>query len=80
MDDMAHDLFFGPTKRDWSCGSLLMPAKQQRAVFAKIDDVRYDLRRVGNKMAIATLCLAAGIGLLGIASAYRTTRLPSRGE
>jgi hypothetical protein len=69
---MAQDIILGKTGRDWSCGSLLMPAKQQKAIFAKIDDVRYDMRRVGNKMSIATLCLAAGIGLLGIASIYRT--------
>jgi hypothetical protein len=70
---MAQDLIFGRTKRDWSCGSLLLPAKQQKALFAKIDDVRYDLRRAGVKVSAATLVLAGALGLLGIASIYRTS-------
>jgi len=47
---MAHDLFFGQTKRDWSCGSILLPVKQQRVLLAKVDDVRYDIRRAGAKV------------------------------
>ena len=70
---MAQDLIFGKTSRDWSCGSLLLPAKQQKALFAKIDDVRYDVRRVGVKISAATLVLGASLGLLGIASIYRTS-------
>ena len=56
---MAQDIFLGRTKRDWSCGSLLLPAKQQKALLAKADDIRYDLRRTGAKMSMATLALAA---------------------
>ena len=70
---MAQDLIFGKTRRDWSCGSLLLPEKQQKALFAKIDDVRYDLRRAGVKVSAATLVLAGALGLLGIASIYRTS-------
>jgi hypothetical protein len=70
---MAHDLFLGKTKRDWSCGSLLLPAKQQKALLAKLDDVRYDVRRTGAKMSMAALALAASLGFLGIASIYRTS-------
>ena len=70
---MAQDLIFGRTKRDWSCGSLLLPAKQQKALFAKIDDVRYDVRRAEVKISAATLVLGASLGLLGIASIYRTS-------
>jgi hypothetical protein len=70
---MAQDIFLGRTKRDWSCGSLLLPAKQQKALLAKADDIRYDLRRTGAKMSMATLALAASLGFLGIASIYRTS-------
>lgn len=69
---MAHDLFFGQTKRDWSCGSILLPAKQQKALLAKVDDVRYDIRRAGAKISVGTLALAASLGFLGLASIYRT--------
>jgi hypothetical protein len=72
---MAHDLFLGPTKRDWSCGSILLPAKQQKALFAKVDDVRYDVRRAGAKVSMATLALAASLGFLGLASIYRTASI-----
>ena len=69
---MAHDLFLGQTKRDWSCGSIFLPKKQQREIFAKIDDVRYDVRRAGAKTSMGILALAASLGFLGLASIYRT--------
>jgi hypothetical protein len=71
---MAVDLVFGKTRRDWSCGSVLLPAKQQRAIFDKIDDVRYDVRRVGRNMAIAVGCLSAAFGLVGVAGIYSAGR------
>jgi tetrahydromethanopterin S-methyltransferase subunit F len=71
---MAIDLFFGKTRRDWSCGSMLLPAKQQQAILNKVDDVRYDVRRVGRNMAIAVGCLSAAVGLVGIAGVYSAGR------
>ena len=70
---MAQDLIFGKTKRNWSCGSLLLPAKQQKALFAKIDDVRYDIRRAGVKISAATLVLGGALALLAVSSIYRTS-------
>jgi len=69
---MAYDLFLGQTERDWSCGSILLPAKQQRVLLAKVDDVRYDIRRAGAKVSVGALALAASLGFLGLASIYRT--------
>jgi len=69
---MAHDIFLGQTKRDWSCGSILMPLKQQKVLLAKVDDVRYDIRRAGAKVSVGVLALAAALGFLGLASIYRT--------
>ena len=69
---MAHDLFLGQTKRDWSCGSILLPVKQQKVLLAKVDDVRYDIRRAGAKISVGVLALAASLGFLGLASIYRT--------
>jgi hypothetical protein len=69
---MAYDLFLGQTERDWSCGSILLPAKQQRVLLAKVDDVRYDIRRAGAKISVGALALAASLGFLGLASIYRT--------
>ena len=54
---MAYDIFKGKTNRDWSCGSLILPAKQQAALFNKIDDVRYDVRRSSKLIQIGMLAL-----------------------
>ena len=59
-------------------GSLLIPTKQQKAFLAKIDDVRYDVRRAGAKIGGATLILSAALGLLGVASLYKTAKKESR--
>ena len=74
---MAFDLVLGESDRNWgrgasTSGSILLPAKQQRVVFAKIDDVRYDLRRAGSHVRTGTLVLSASLGLLALASMYRT--------
>lgn len=58
-------------------GSLLIPDKQQKAFLSKIDDIRYDVRRVGAKIGGATLVLSAALGLLGIASIYKTVKAES---
>lgn len=84
---MAVDLVLGESSRSWgrgipratgrpqhpdTSGSILLPAKQQKAVFNKIDDVRYDLRRAGSHVRTGTLVLSASLGLLALASVYRT--------
>lgn len=60
-----------------SSGSLLIPDKQQKAFLSKIDDIRYDVRRVGAKIGGATLVLSAALGLLGVASLYKTVKSES---
>ena len=59
-------------------GSLLIPDKQQKAFLSKIDDIRYDVRRVGAKIGGATLVLSAALGLLGVASLYKTVKSESK--
>jgi hypothetical protein len=66
------DLMFGKTRRDWSCGSIVLPAKQERRIYDKLDDVRYDVRRAGGATKIGLLCLSASIGLLAISEIYRS--------
>jgi len=63
---MAKDLLLGKTKRDWSMGSLLLPKKQQDAIFAKLDDVRYDIRGAARKAQIGLLSLSAATALLAL--------------
>jgi hypothetical protein len=70
---VAYDIFKGQTKRDWSCGSLLLPAKQQQALFNKIDDVRFDIRRSGNIVKIGLLSLSAAIALVAVTNVVRTS-------
>lgn len=71
---MSFDLVFGKTKRDWSCGSVLLPEKQQKQIFNKIDDVRYDIRRTGNIAKIGFWGLSASIGFLAVTSLFRTVK------
>ena len=75
MTSMAHDLMFGKTSRDWSCGSILLPAKQQKEILNKIDDVRYDVRQSANLIKIGMLSLSAAIGLVAVTNLFKT---PSR--
>lgn len=69
---MAHDLLLGKTPRDWSCGSIALPAKQQKQIFDKLDDVRYDVRRAGNNAKIGMLVLSGALGIVAISNFYRT--------
>ena len=70
---MAYDIFKGKTARDWSCGSMLLPAKQQAAILNKIDDVRYDVRRSSNLIKIGMLSLSAAIALVAVSNLYKTS-------
>jgi len=54
-------------------GSWLLSAKEQKAIFDKIDDVRFDLRAVSRRVGIGLGCLAGALGVLGVASIYRTS-------
>jgi hypothetical protein len=56
-----------------SAGSILLPASQQRAIFSKLDDVRYDLRQAGRNVGATVLVLSAALGAVALASVYRTS-------
>lgn len=73
---MAHDLILGKTQRDWSCGSIVLPAKQQKQIFEKLDDVRYDVRRAGSRAITGMLVLSGALGLLAISNFNRPRRIP----
>jgi hypothetical protein len=73
---MAHDIVLGKTRRDWSCGSLVLPAKQEKRLLAKVDDVRYDVRRASSKFQAGLLALSAAVGLYAVSEIYRTSREP----
>lgn len=55
-----------------SLGSWLLSKKEQDRLLQKVDDVRFDLRLAGRRVGIAVGCLAGALGLMGIASLYRT--------
>ena len=63
---MAYDIIRGKTRRDWSCGSIALPEKQERRILAKIDDVRYDVRQAAGKASIGLYSLAAAAAFLGV--------------
>ena len=56
-----------------SLGSWLLSKKEQDRLLTKVDDVRYDLRLAGRRVGVAVGCLAGALGLLGVASLYRTS-------
>jgi hypothetical protein len=68
---MARDLLLGKTDRDWSCGSLVLPASQQKQIFDKLDDVRYDVRRAGNNAKIGMLVLSGALGIVALSNFTR---------
>lgn len=57
--------------RDWSCGSLLIPAKQETRLLNKIDDVRYDVRNTKAVVGGAAYALAGALAFLGFAKVYK---------
>jgi hypothetical protein len=65
---MARDLILGKTQRDWSCGSIVLPAKQQKQIFNKLDDVRYDVRRAGSRALAGLLVLSGALGVVAISN------------
>jgi len=74
---MAFDVILGRTARDWSCGassdsgSILFPVKEQKRLYDKIDDVRFDIRGAKNTIGAGVFAAAGALALLGIASIYR---------
>ncbi len=71
---MALDLVLGRTPRDWSCGSLVLPAKQEKRLMEKVDDVRYDVRRAGNRALTGALVLSTAVGFLAVSLVERNPR------
>lgn len=77
---MAIDIFSGKRSHsDWSCGigdemgSVIFTKSDQRALYSKLDDVRYDLRSTKNTIGAGVFAIAGGLAFLGIASVYRTS-------
>jgi hypothetical protein len=71
---MALDLLFGKTKRNWSTGSVFLPARQEKALLDKVDDVRYDVRRAGERARTGLLVLSAAVGFVALSGIYATSR------
>jgi len=55
-------------------GSWILSEKDQKRILNKIDDVRFDLRLASKRVSVAGGLLAGALGLLGIASLYRTSQ------
>ncbi len=71
---MAIDLILGRTNRDWSLGSIVLPAAQERRLMSKVDDVRYDVRRAGRAAGVGLGLLSAAVALVAVSGIYRTAR------
>ena len=54
-------------------GSWILNEKDQKRILEKVDDVRYDLRLASRRVGIAGGLLAGALGLLGVASIYKTS-------
>lgn len=55
-------------------GSLLLPAKEQARLMAKLDDLRYDIRGTRDLVGAGMFALAGGVALLGFAKIYKTAK------
>jgi len=71
---MARDLILGRTRRDWSCGSVVLPRSQERRLLDKVDDVRYDVRRAGSRALVGLGLLSTAIGLVFVSNVYRISK------
>ena len=63
----------GPTESagvGWQVGSILLPAKEQKVLLNKIDDVRYDVRKTRAVLGAALFAVAGGMTVLGLANMY----------
>ena len=52
----------------------MLPEKQEKRLRDKIDDVRYDVRRAGDKARTGLLVLSAAVGLVALSGIYRTSK------
>ena len=72
---MAFDLLtHKQSKRDWSCGSILLPSKEQDKIFDKIDDLRYDVRTTGGLVGAGMFALAGAVAALAFGKIYKTAK------
>ena len=71
---MAYDIMRGrEDSRDWSCG-IDIKVKEMPSIMNKIDDVRYDLRRIGANVSGGVFALAGAFGALAFAKIYKTAQ------
>ena len=53
---------------------MFLPARQEKVLLDKVDDVRYDVRRAGERARTGLLVLSAAVGLVALSGIYRTSR------
>ena len=71
---MAYDILRGTKdSKDWSCG-IDIKVKEMPSIMNKIDDVRYDIRRVGASLSSGVFALAGAFAALAFAKIYKSTR------
>lgn len=77
---MAYDIATGrQVEGDWSCGmddvgSFIFPQKEQQALYNKIDDVRYDMRKGGALVGAGLAAMAGAVAFLGLAQMWNAAR------
>lgn len=72
---MAYDLLSGKSaKRDWSCGSIVLPDKERKELLNKIDDVRYDVRAAKNTIGAGVFALSGALAFLAFAGVYKASK------
>jgi len=59
---------------DSEMGSLIFGSKEQARFYAKLDDLRYDLRRSSKLVGIGLVSIGAGLGLWALAAIIRLMR------
>lgn len=63
----------------WCCGlgddvGLDVKLKDKAALFDKVDDLRYDVRKAGAKAGAAVAALAGAVALVGLTGLWNVTR------
>lgn len=71
---MAYDIIRGREDgKDWSCG-IDIKVKEMPSILNKIDDVRYDLRRIGANVSGGVFALAGAFAALAFAKVYKAAK------
>lgn len=68
----------GISKTDSGVGSVLFPAKEQKKMMDKIDDLRFDIRGARSVVGAGVFALSGALAFVAISKIYKASKLEGR--